>query len=606
MSTTDACEFCLSRNSLCCFSYIKKPRKRKLSESGTEDLPLAARPSPRSQQNGSQAILEDNSSTLHIDTLLADRRAAHISGNANHPDQLTAIFGPNPNISFFPARRVRAISQRLGHDRLDQLLAEIRDFAAAKVKTNSSIPRSRALRENSFSDYHVSCRETLDSHISVYFDMVHPMYPFLDPESFKQQTTSPDLSRLISTNKGFAALYYAVIAIGSQHNDGGSFEAGVGEAWSYFERALSYFQDLIFFRGSLTTVQIQVFQDSNISCAIPDVKESTFVDYDYFFSFLRYARLVSRIHKNLLTISAIQQPASAYNSKVQGLLAELESWRLSIPERFRAGEPFRSRLMREPLAQTIALMTHYLYLNASLTLSWTLLHFSAAKLETRQQVDLKRELMRTSRSVLELTKFIDVSPSTPVWMLAVLPLSCLMILFDIVVHNPNHPEASLSLALLDIAGGHFSRLEFASKGTLPGSLIAQFAHLARQYVFEQRENKNKTKTNKPTDSDPSARQPDAEAEPPGSSSTSTLPMADIPIAGTNQPIDPLPELSRDLLELDPATALWDSSPISSNDQLFIPLIDDPSYRIEDFEILGIDLKDLFDYPYPILSGDGGL
>ena len=86
--------------------------------------------------------------------------------------------------------------------------------------------------------------------------MVHPMYPFLDPESFKQQTSSPDLSRLISTNKGFAALYYAVVAIGSQHNDGGSFEAGVGEAWSYFERALSYFQDLIFFRGSLTTVQV--------------------------------------------------------------------------------------------------------------------------------------------------------------------------------------------------------------------------------------------------------------------------------------------------------------------------------------------------------------
>ncbi|KAJ5703602.1 hypothetical protein N7493_011527 [Penicillium malachiteum] len=500
------------------------------------------------------------------------------------------------------------------------------------------------------------------------------MYPFLDPESFKQQTASPDLSRLISTNKGFAALYYAVVAIGSQHNDGGSFEAGVGEAWSYFERALSYFQDLIFFRGSLTTVQalmaiavfsstmsafqfeqfmlseaaimaqglgynrsngphevsqrrtfwvlyfmekvscfitgkVSVFQDSNISCAIPDVKESTFVDYDYFFSFLRYARLVSRIHKNLLTINAIQQPALAYNSKVQSLLSELESWRLSIPERFRAGEPFRARLMREPLAQTIALMTHYLYLNALLTLSWTLLHFSAAKLETRQQLDLKRELMRTSRSVLELTKWIDVSPSTPVWMLAVLPLSCLMILFDIVVHNPNHPEASLSLALLDIAGGHFSRLEFASKGTLPCSLIAQFAHLARQYVFEQRENKNKTKSNKPTDSDPvcGARQPDAEAEPPSSSSTNTLPMADIPITGTSQPIDPLPELSRDLLELDPATAsLWDSSPIGSNDQLFIPLIDDPSYRIEDFEILGIDLKDLFDYPYPILSGDGGL
>jgi hypothetical protein len=71
--------------------------------------------------------------------------------------------------------------------------------------------------------------------------------------------------------------------------------------------------------------------------------------------------------------------------------------------------------------------------------------------------------------------------------LGVMPLSCLLILFDLVVHNPEHPETGISLALLDIAGGHFSRLEFASKGTLPGSLIAEFSHLARQYVTEKRQ-----------------------------------------------------------------------------------------------------------------------
>jgi hypothetical protein len=145
------------------------------------------------------------------------------------------------------------------------------------------------------------------------------------------------------------------------------------------------------------------------------VKVSTFHDFDWFFKFLQYGRLVSKIHSDLFTISSTNQPIAEYNTKVQVLLQELEVWRLSSPMRFRPGEPLKPRLLREPLAETIALMTHYLYLNALLTLSWTLLHFSAARLRHTQQLELKRELMRTARSALELTKFIDVAPSTPIW-----------------------------------------------------------------------------------------------------------------------------------------------------------------------------------------------
>ncbi|KAJ0349890.1 hypothetical protein COL154_013436 [Colletotrichum chrysophilum] len=35
-----------------------------------------------------------------------------------------------------------------------------------------------------------------------------------------------------------------------------------------------------------------------------------------------------------------------------------------------------------------------------------------------------------------------------------------------------------------MAAGHFSRIEYASGGTLPGSLIAEFAKIARDYVNE--------------------------------------------------------------------------------------------------------------------------
>ena len=63
-----------------------------------------------------------------------------------------------------------------------------------------------------------------------------------------------------------------------------------------------------------------------------------------------------------------------------------------------------------------------------------------------------------------------------------MPITALFVLFDLVVHNPRHPEIWSNLALLDVAGGHFSRMQYASGGSLPGSLITEFAYIAREYV----------------------------------------------------------------------------------------------------------------------------
>lgn len=176
-----------------------------------------------------------------------------------------------------------------------------------------------------------------------------------------------------------------------------------------------------------------------------------------------------------------------------------------------------------------------------------------------------------------------------------LPLSCLMILFDLVVHNLDHPEASLSLAILDIASGNFSRLEFASNGTIPGSLVAQFAHLARQYIFEKRERRQKM-TDKGIHGSCTIQ-----SDLPAGPAQVSLSPAEFPTTGglTSNPHAQLPDLQEQLPLDAGAVPLCDSTLLSENDELFIPSIDDPSYRIEDLELLGIDLKDLFDYSYPM-------
>lgn len=77
-----------------------------------------------------------------------------------------------------------------------------------------------------------------------------------------------------------------------------------------------------------------------------------------------------------------------------------------------------------------------------------------------------------------------VKPKADLWdsILAVLPLAALFILFDFVVHNPTHPETRNNLALLDVAAGHFSLLDYKSGGFLPGSILTEFSHIARQFV----------------------------------------------------------------------------------------------------------------------------
>ncbi|PWY81574.1 hypothetical protein BO94DRAFT_625734 [Aspergillus sclerotioniger CBS 115572] len=622
-------------------------------------------------------------STLYIDSLLANRQASRRHGGASHPDQLTTIFGPNPNISFFPAKRVRAISDRLGHSRLDQLLDEIRAVVATKVKNTCAIPQTYSQRHrdagrnndlpstdiiaghiagiHKFSMSHLPHANDPVLCYAAYFDTVHPIYPFLCPDTFRERTLGHNLTQSLIADKSWAALFYAIVAIGCQNNDGGSFEAGVGEAWSYFERSLSYFQELLFGRGSLTAVQAlmamaifsstvsafqfeplmlseaaimaqglgyhrsnspqegpcrrtfwvlyfmektscfatgktSVLEDANISCAIPDVPESTFHDYDWFFNFVKYARLVSKIRQSLFTISSVSQPLSSYNSVVESLRMELETWRLTAPPRFRPGETLKTRLLRETLAVQVALITHFLYLNALLTLSWTVLHHGAVRLGTTQQEVMKRELMRTARSVLELTVFIEVAPSTPVWILAVLPLSSLMILFDLVVHNANHPETGLSLALLDIAGGHFSRLEYASNGALPGSLVAEFAHLARQYVSETRKSKSRDCSEAgppqaPVEASPSV--PQAMRPTTTTAATTTSQLQNAVSALPQGPVNDLP------IDMQP----WSPASLDRNESLFLPYIDDPSYYFGDLQLLGIDVRDLFDHPYQLPGSD---
>jgi hypothetical protein len=218
-------------------------------------------------------------------------------------------------------------------------------------------------------------------------------------------------------------------------------------------------------------------------------------------------------------------------------------------------------------------------------------------------------------------------------------MSALFILFDLVVHNPTHPETNNNLALLDVASGHFGRLEYISGGILPGSLVSEFAHIAREYVRDVQRgginrNDNGTQSNSMTSSVPlghtnavilneNSSEPNMPPTLSSSSSQGQKPSSPSHRPGVSQtkttakfqpsmPLGPSPEQQKQRLQDQqaPATDPAKQSPLAmqnepvrtdlSTESIFFPLVDDPTYLLSGNEeemqqLLGIDVMDLFDF-----------
>ncbi|KAF6817819.1 hypothetical protein CSOJ01_02256 [Colletotrichum sojae] len=229
------------------------------------------------------------------------------------------------------------------------------------------------------------------------------------------------------------------------------------------------------------------FVDNDIFCPIPVVPEACLGDFNWFLHLVRFGRLLSRAYSSLFAVGVSGNSNSYYLDVIRQLTDELEEWRSSMPDTgFRPGGAVRPQAVPGPVARSLSLIVHYLYNSLLLTLSRTTLVYLSNSDEDmvvsgRKNANLKA-ILGASRSILELTTMIEVEPYTVTWVIAGIPITALFVLFDIVIHDPRQPDTASNLALLDMVAGHFSRIEYASGGTLPGSLIAEFAKIARDYV----------------------------------------------------------------------------------------------------------------------------
>ncbi|RAQ57073.1 hypothetical protein COH20_009313 [Aspergillus flavus] len=150
--------------------------------------------------------------------------------------------------------RIQSLTQKLENSRLKELVDSIEALIEDRVTARGATSISPVTFKKPPGSTRISL-ELTRAYVDVYFKRIHPMYPFLDRQSFEETAFSATLAQTLEGTPAFSALYHAVLALGCQYHDGGSFDPGKGKAWKFFQMSLGLMVDILVPRESLLSLQ---------------------------------------------------------------------------------------------------------------------------------------------------------------------------------------------------------------------------------------------------------------------------------------------------------------------------------------------------------------
>ncbi|KAB8230930.1 transcription factor domain-containing protein [Aspergillus alliaceus] len=538
------CTHCIKRGEICEFKQARRRYKSPVKAIHELSVPTPGQPNSGGHSGSSDTTIKSGLVPLLVDHLLDNQPSQGVFRHEMHILRENEVC--SSSLAFFSDRKIHSLTQKLGNNRLEELVENIEAIIEGRITARGTASVSPVTFKKPRSSIRTS-EEMARVYVDVYFQRIHPMYPFLDRQSFEKTAYAPDLAQTLENDAPFSALYHAVLALGCQYHDGGAFDPGMGKAWKFFQMSLGLMADILVPRESLSNLQaltamaifamntccLQIdeilimeaarmaqalkchraicasekqvwcqrtfwviygmekqmaFQnrensliaDYNVGCPIPETPEAMFGSYNWFLSAIRFARITSQAYELLFSISAIRNSTETYYTAIDHVQERLEKWRLTVPQEFRPGISGHSNAFTDPVSKMVALQTHYSYHSMAIALARLTLQIGSD--HGPRQEGSKRTLLASARQIIELTQYIDKAAHTPLFILAIMPLIAQFILFDFVVHNPTHPDIKTNLSMLDIVSGHFAVLEHASNGSLPSSLVSEFAHIARQHV----------------------------------------------------------------------------------------------------------------------------
>lgn len=164
--------------------------------------------------------------------------------------------------------------------------------------------------------------------------------------------------------------------------------------------------------GRETDMAWQIIGDYDIGCPVPQATVSTMGEYKWFLSSIRLSRILSVAYETLFSVSASTRPAALQLAAVQNVRTSLEKWRMIVPVDYRPLEPLSSTNMVDPKTKRIALSTQYYYYHLVIALERLSIRLVSDQGTSPEECHIR--LVQAAKTVIELTRFIDVEPYTPI------------------------------------------------------------------------------------------------------------------------------------------------------------------------------------------------
>jgi hypothetical protein len=145
---------------------------------------------------------------------------------------------------------------------------------------------------------------------------------------------------------------------------------------------------------------------------IPTCTESSFGEFNLFYSGIRLGRIFSIAYSSLFSVSASLRSNDSYVSAISHVRHLLEDWRLSVPIQFRPNEPIQLTSNTNATVKLATIHTQYSYYSVVIALERLTLHVGHQ--DARRLEESKQSLMRAARTVIELTRHLAVEPHVPI------------------------------------------------------------------------------------------------------------------------------------------------------------------------------------------------
>ncbi|KAK1543785.1 hypothetical protein CPAR01_04418 [Colletotrichum paranaense] len=451
-------------------------------------------------------------------------------GRTTDGDEYT---GPSSGISTVSDLGLNWIRERVpDSDLLCETIQDIRNAILIHIRQPKCITQDLTLAPSTSRILAIS-RPQLLEYIDAYFTEVQVVFPILDRDTFDAQLAEMGDGSDVVQKPSWLALLNVVVASGLRASlsdeTSEAFRTSVSEAWGYFRSALSYESQIVhgatdllavqavalmavFAQGlsspqrleyTLSSVALRLAQSIGLNCSPPpewslsDVEKRernrvfwavycldksialrcgrpavicdeeiscTFprgidlarpgsatnvtetgegeLDVDFFRHFTKLARIGGDISRSLYSASALFMPISRLVPALNRLLQDLESWLKSIPIKVRP---------------------------------------------------------EAARSIVLLTKHLDIESFTPAWLVFYYPFTALTTIFVHVVSNPYDSRNQSDIALMETVVGFFGRLEYVTSGEAAFTKTTEFVRQARR-VVDSYKNKGDSRNNQSTTS----------------------------------------------------------------------------------------------------------